>query len=67
MRGTIFFRWILSGVIGVALFLLPQAITYAEESGKIVIFHAGSLTIPLVWMCFGRQPGAKNVLEKSPT
>jgi molybdate/tungstate transport system substrate-binding protein len=50
MRGTIFFRWILSGVIGVALFLLPQAITYAEESGKIVIFHAGSLTIPLAKM-----------------
>ncbi|MFO8163343.1 MAG: tungstate ABC transporter substrate-binding protein WtpA [Thermodesulfobacteriota bacterium] len=50
MKETTFFRWILCGVIGMALLLLPQANTYGEVSGKIVFFHAGSLTMPLAQM-----------------
>jgi molybdate/tungstate transport system substrate-binding protein len=49
MREASLMRWILCLVVGIVL-LLPQGKAFAGVSGKIIIFNAGSLTIPLAQM-----------------
>jgi len=49
MRETHFFKWI--GFMALAMILLlPQGNVRAEVSGKVIIFNAGSLTMPLAQM-----------------
>jgi molybdate/tungstate transport system substrate-binding protein len=49
MRATRFFKWM--GFIGVLMMLLlPQGKVRADVSGKMIIFNAGSLTMPLAQM-----------------
>jgi len=49
MRETRFFKWIGFMVVAMIL-LLPQGKVRAEVSGKVIIFNAGSLTMPLAQM-----------------
>ncbi|MFW6147315.1 MAG: tungstate ABC transporter substrate-binding protein WtpA [Thermodesulfobacteriota bacterium] len=49
MRETRFFRWM--GFMAIAMILvLPQGNALADVSGKVIIFNAGSLTMPLAQM-----------------
>jgi molybdate/tungstate transport system substrate-binding protein len=49
MRAMILFRWMWCVVVAMVL-VLPQGKAFAEVSGKVIIFNAGSLTIPLAQM-----------------
>jgi molybdate/tungstate transport system substrate-binding protein len=49
MGETHFFKWIGFMVVAMIL-LLPQGKVLAEVSGKVIIFNAGSLTMPLAQM-----------------
>jgi len=49
MRAAILFRWTWCAMVAIIL-ILTQGQAFAEVSGKIVIFNAGSLTIPLAQM-----------------
>ena len=49
MEKTSGYRWLLCVVVAVVL-LLPDGTSFGGVSGKIVIFNAGSLTIPLAKM-----------------
>jgi molybdate/tungstate transport system substrate-binding protein len=49
MRTRILFRLMWCAVVAMVL-VLPQSKAFAEVSGKVIIFNAGSLTIPLAQM-----------------
>jgi len=49
MERTSGYRWLLCAVVAVVL-LLPYGKSFGGVSGKIVIFNAGSLTIPVAKM-----------------
>jgi molybdate/tungstate transport system substrate-binding protein len=49
MTKTVFFKWVEFMLVAMLL-LLPHCKVLAGSSGQVIIFHAGSLTIPLAHM-----------------